>query len=183
MENKSKPNLARKLDDLGIDNMSILKPNILMYLSKIEESIQDYQENQERLLNEYKDNTVTVTKIVKDLGISRQTIYNNEILEKYIALSKEEQSRFDIFQINKNIIMRLEELEAICSNFHRKNLELEKLRVELNVVTKNYNDLLLKHEKMLKDSFHEHSKGDGKKRKHKLQVIPINKRNIVSNKE
>lgn len=173
LEQEIELNAVRKLEFLGHSDLERFKPQLWIYIIKIEGIIQEYKNNQEKFLDEYKNNTISISKVVKDLGISRQTIYNNEILEKYITLSKDIQLKTDLFQKEKNRISRIKELEEAFENFNRKNLELEKLRVENKVLSQNYKDLILKYEKIVSDNFQGQPNSNDKMRKQKQKVTEI----------
>ncbi|PFV78490.1 hypothetical protein COL05_18450 [Bacillus sp. AFS059628] len=100
--------IEMKLEQLKLPQYNILKPNIQQYLLKIETIVQQKEMSRKVAVQEYRNGKISVNNIVKDIGISRQTVYNNpEILEAYILYCISMQEKEDVFvkgMDNKNKI-------------------------------------------------------------------------------
>ena len=61
-----------------------IKPTIMRHLVKIEEVLAVMTQAQTNAIQEIRNNKISINKVAKESGISRQTFYNNPILTAYI---------------------------------------------------------------------------------------------------
>lgn len=103
-----------------------LKPNIQEYLLNVEERIQSIVKAKEEALNIYKNSKISTNGIVKTIGVSRQTMYNNGITH-YITKRQQEVDKQDI-----------------CNMIIEKNNEMQELKDSLRKMQySNLNEQIL----------------------------------------
>lgn len=114
-------------NELGI-HYNNLKPKTKKHLLNIETAIVRRESKYNELLNELKENKVTLTSISHDTKISRQTLYNNQELRDYInfrALQLDELNPYHQMYELKDKINKLNEKLELMVN---RDIDTEILR-------------------------------------------------------
>ncbi|GAA3411813.1 hypothetical protein ACFFNY_30280 [Paenibacillus hodogayensis] len=121
-----------KLKAIGETNgVESLKPNVQKYIKGIEEIVRGLDLCRSESLKTYKNSAINKSYIVERLGIARQTIYNNNILERYIEYSREQQLKSDLFRREAMLIDRIVELEHQIYLMQQRDASIEHLSYQL----------------------------------------------------
>lgn len=124
--------INNRLIEINQDPFDKQKPKIQEYLLKIEKAIQDSEENKENAIKVLKDNKLSIVGIVKTIGISRQTVYNNkEVLEEYISHAINKQDESDYNSKEKIYQEKIKQLEEEIRLLNIRDVTLEYLKLEL----------------------------------------------------
>ncbi|PDY89315.1 hypothetical protein [Bacillus toyonensis] len=124
--------IEMKLEQLKLPQYNILKPNIQEYLLKIETIVQQKEMSRKIAVQEYRNGKISVNNIVKDIGISRQTVYNNrEILEAYILYCISMQNKEDVFLKGMDNKNKIRELEETIFYLQQRDVTIENLKIYL----------------------------------------------------
>ncbi|HFK1659755.1 hypothetical protein [Bacillus cereus] len=124
--------IEMKLEQLKLPQYNILKPNIQEYLLKIETIVQQKEMSRKIAVQEYRNGKISVNNIVKDIGISRQTVYNNrEILEAYILYCISMQNKEDVFLKGMDNKNKMRELEETIFYLQQRDVTIENLKIYL----------------------------------------------------
>ncbi|MBC2686465.1 hypothetical protein HAU06_20535 [Bacillus toyonensis] len=124
--------IEMKLEQLKLPQYNILKPNIQEYLLKIETIVQQKEMSRKIAVQEYRNGKISVNNIVKDIGISRQTVYNNrEILEAYILYCISMQNKEDVFLKGMDNKNKIRELEETIFYLQKRDVTIENLKIYL----------------------------------------------------
>lgn len=138
MEKQATINIEEKVRsvsaELGIDYNN-LKSNTKKHLINIESSITNTELTYDKLLNNLKDNKVTLTSVAEDAKInSRQTLYNNKELKAYIDLR--------MLQVNElNPYHQIDELKAKIDKLNEKLDLMVKRDIDTEIL-RNENEVL-----------------------------------------
>ena len=85
-----------------------------------------------------RQNSINISNIASDTGMSNKTFYYNELLGAYVEYYKEKMN--NSFSNGKDEIKRLkekiDELSVMIDKFKLRDIETEKLRVTLSIVQK-----------------------------------------------
>ena len=98
------------------------------YLDRIETAIQEVFDIEEKAKHDATKNMVSVKGVADALGISRQTIYNNELLKRYIEIRSNDFNKIDMskqLQIKEEYIKHLEE---VIKNYQKRDVEIMELK-------------------------------------------------------
>jgi hypothetical protein len=98
-----------------------LKSNIQEYLFKVEEEIQNILSTRKEALDIYKNRKISTNGIVKVIDVSRQTIYNNGIVD-YITKRQLEVDKQDVFNILIEKNNEIQELKDSLRKMQYSNL-------------------------------------------------------------
>ncbi|PET19473.1 hypothetical protein [Bacillus cereus] len=124
--------IEMKLEQLKLPQYNILKPNIQEYLLKIETIVQQKEMSRKIAVQEYRNGKISVNNIVKDIGISRQTVYNNrEILEAYILYCISMQDKEDVFLKGMDNKNKIRELEETIFYLQQRDVTIENSKIYL----------------------------------------------------
>ncbi|MGQ7874947.1 hypothetical protein [Bacillus sp. 1A] len=167
--------IEMKLEQLKLPQYNILKPNIQQYLLKIETIVQQKEMSRKVALQEYRNGKISVNNIVKDISISRQTVYNNrEILEAYILYCISIQEKEDVFVKGIDNKNKIRELEETIFYLQQRDVTIENLKIHL----KEYEERI----KVLLDSLSKHQQQNSTlvQRIKKLEKkIIVNNTNVI----
>ena len=61
-----------------------IKPAVMKHLAKVDEVLAVMVAAQEAAVQEIKNNKISINRVAKESGISRQTFYNNPVITEYI---------------------------------------------------------------------------------------------------
>lgn len=161
LENIDEVKLARlestvknRLDEMGI-NIDTLKSTSLKHLIKIEDVISKKLENQSKMLENFKENKVSVLSISEESKIARQTFYNNPILKEYITYVLDNSDLVDPYKKIGELSSKLSELQEMITQMQIRdvNTELlyqdkEKLKDELRQKKKEITQLKKQNQEM-----------------------------------
>lgn len=173
--------INERLKRLDLPSYEELKPKIQSYLVQLEQVIQNKSHLREELIEQYKDSKISIAGIVKEIGISRQTVYNNkEVLESYIndAITSQEQS--DFYSREKYLTDKIKYLEETIYLLQQRDITVEDLKQELSLLKRelassyNINERLQEQNKELTDRIQEL---EGVLRNNNINVIDIQKKN------
>ncbi|MGE5626721.1 MAG: hypothetical protein ACM3X7_01250 [Solirubrobacterales bacterium] len=124
--------INRKLEEMDLLPVSFHENNLQNYFRRIEEVIQDVENERKNNIKAYKINKISVLSICKKSNISRQTIYNyRDTLEKYILFSQEKQDKEDLFNKIEVLNERINALEEEIYLLHKRDLSLETQKIKI----------------------------------------------------
>jgi hypothetical protein len=107
-----------------------LRPNIQEYLLSVEEEIQAIINTKDQALEMYKSIKISTNGLVKRIGIARQTLYNNGIVE-YIIKRQKEFDKEDVYNIinekNSDINLLMESVKKMQHRDINEQLHLDKI--------------------------------------------------------
>lgn len=73
------------------------------YLNRLKKIVEITETNKEKAIASFKDNTLSISKIAKEMGVSRQTLYNNSIIRECIEECISASVPNNIFEKNKEL--------------------------------------------------------------------------------
>lgn len=110
-------------------NYNNLKPKEKKHLINIENSLTKIEERYSLLIQELKYNKPSISSISEDAGISsRQTIYNNPVLKKYITDRISQISKQDVFHEIEYLKSKVQDLNKKVNNMIDRDIDTEILR-------------------------------------------------------
>ena len=115
------------LDALGIQGV---KGGTLKHLVKIQEMLASAVQAQNDAIREVKEHNLSINRIAKETGISRQTFYNNPILLQYIEHYLDANvlaNPYDVIESQKESIRSK---DAQISEFVKRDATVEKYRAQ-----------------------------------------------------
>lgn len=143
-------NVKSKFERFGIEGFDDLKSKTKQWLIEIEEYMNKCNNIRKENVEKYKKYKVTIKGIANNVKISRQSIYNYEIILKYIEESIREFDAYDTFA-ESNIQRVTEQRDEIKRQFDKMvgeliemhNLEqaTESLMAEIKKLAKEKEDL------------------------------------------
>lgn len=123
-------NIQNTLKKMGY-NYYALKDKDKEHLIKIDESIQEIFRKEKEAKETLSRSTVSTKGISKDTGISRQTFYNNPILNEYIDYYAKQFKKVDMSEIQKDSNEKIKELQEQLDKLHRRDIQFEKMKLEI----------------------------------------------------
>lgn len=135
------------LESLNLPTLSKLSPNEKKYIRESEKLFIKLNNQRTAALKEYKRLKITVKFIADNLGIERQTIYNNDILNEYIKNAQINQSKEDVFDKIKSIQSKINNLENDIKLLHERDVNIEFLKYDIDEL----NAKLIDREKEIED--------------------------------
>lgn len=146
-------NIRKKLKEFGLQSFDELNAKTQQRIIEIEKAMERYNNIRTKCVKRYNDYQITIKSISnsEEVSISRQTIYNHNILKTYIEESKEKYNEGDKFA--KNNVQRIkEQRDEIQMQFDKmigelikmQNLKLDAKRhmKEINKLVKEKKDLM-----------------------------------------
>lgn len=163
------------LEKLNIKN-ELVEPKIMEHLKKIEIFLSEKFAKQEEIKNEIKKNRPSINGTAIESNIARQTIYNNELLKKYIEVRIERYNQLDPVKRSEKLSERILELEAKIKKMEERDVQIELMRRKVSLVEKELK-LLKSENKELHEKYHnlKNKTENDQKVTHKADVIPIKK--------
>lgn len=146
---------SRIIDNLKTFEINCeIKPNTMKHLIKIDSVLESLSKSQNDAIQELKNGKISINKISKETGISRQTFYNNPIIityiENYISL-KTVNNPYDIIEklreeirYKDKMIKSFVERDANISKYKAKNQELIEEVISLQETIKSQEELIHK---------------------------------------
>lgn len=117
-------------------NLESIPHKIMDYLIKIEAILTDTLNEQDRLNELLKENKPSILKISSKANISRQTIYNNLILEEYIKERLKDFSKNSTNTKNDYYIATINNLQEKLTKLQEKDTHEEILKYQVDELTK-----------------------------------------------
>lgn len=139
-----------------------IKPVTMKHLAKIDKVLETMIKAQTDAVHEIKDNKISINRIAKEAGISRQTFYNNPVItayiEQYLATNAISNPYDTIEALRNEIRLKdkqitgLVQRDATVSKYKAQNQELTDEIASLQATIKSQENLIrdLKSEKMLR---------------------------------
>lgn len=134
--------LSEKVYEILDCRYANLKPSIKKYLIKIEECIQLKEKEKKDILKNYKETTFNILSISKEINISRQTIYNNSDLEKYILKRQQEFEKQDLMDIIQRKDEELKRLNETIYKLQMRDLNEQLLLDKIEKYKQSNKDLI-----------------------------------------
>ena len=108
--------IIKNIKKFGLSSDDI-KPNTMEYLIKVDDVLNKITTTRAEAIQTIKSEKVSINKIAKESGISRQTFYNNPIItsyvEKYIEIYVKESPYETINNLKEEIKNRDEQIEKL----------------------------------------------------------------------
>lgn len=132
---KLEESIKVKLLKLGI-TFDSLQDKDKAYLLAIENAILDSFQIEKQLRNNLKKNKISLIDISTRTNISRQTLYNNPLLEKYINLNEKEFERIDIIAKEYRYQEEIRKLNKIIETMIIRDCVIEEQKITINDLKK-----------------------------------------------
>lgn len=117
-------------------NLEIIPHKIMDYLIKLEVVLTDTINKQDRLNDLIKENKPSILKVSFKSNISRQTIYNNPILEEYIKERLKDFNKNSTNARNEYYIATINDLQNRLTKLQEKDTYEEILKYKVSELNK-----------------------------------------------
>lgn len=127
--------IDERLRQLRLSPLNLQKDNLARYLRLVEGINQESNNSRNELIKKYKSLNLSFLSISKAINISRQTIYNNDILEMYIDKVIDEQQKEDVFYKMEYLQEQVQEKQEEINKMQLRDVEIEKQAYEIDKLT------------------------------------------------
>ena len=131
--------LTNNLNDMDIDYNAVDNKTI-SYLIKIETFILENKKNKHELLEDYRNKRLTISKISTESNISRQTFYNNTLLNDYVKIAISKDSKTDLNSRIDKLQNEIKSLKDIIDKLMIRDIKIELLSIEIDELKSQYID-------------------------------------------
>ena len=145
--------IIKNIKKFGLSSDDI-KPNTMEYLIKVDDVLNKITTTRAEAIQTIKSEKVSINKIAKESGISRQTFYNNPIItsyvEKYIEIYVKESPYETINNLKEEIKNRDEQIEKLVQRdaniayYKAENKELSDEVESLKATIKSQEEMIRK---------------------------------------
>ena len=145
--------IIKNIKKFGLSSDDI-KPNTMEYLIKVDDVLNKITTTRAEAIQTIKSEKVSINKIAKESGISRQTFYNNPIItsyvEKYIEIYVKESPYETINNLKEEIKNRDEQIEKLVQRdaniayYKAENQELSDEIESLKATIKSQEEMIRK---------------------------------------
>ncbi|HBE8719203.1 TPA: hypothetical protein KM432_003883 [Clostridioides difficile] len=137
-----------KINDIVVKTLNSMNKNlesiphkIMDYLTKMEVVLTDTLNEQDRLNELLKENKPSILKVSSKANISRQTIYNNLILEEYIKERLKDFNKNSTNSRNDYYISTINDLQEKLNKLQEKDTHEEILKYKVSELTKTISSM------------------------------------------
>ena len=145
--------IIKNIKKFGLSSDDI-KPNTMEYLIKVDDVLNKITATRAEAIQTIKSEKVSINKVAKESGISRQTFYNNPIItsyvEKYIEIYVKESPYETINNLKEEIKNRDEQIEKLVQRdaniayYKAENQELSDEIESLKATIKSQEEMIRK---------------------------------------
>ena len=145
--------IIKNIKKFGLSSDDI-KPNTMEYLIKVDDVLNKITTTRAEAIQTIKSEKVSINKVAKESGISRQTFYNNPIItsyvEKYIEIYVKESPYETINNLKEDIKNRDEQIEKLVQRdaniayYKAENQELSDEIESLKATIKSQEEMIRK---------------------------------------
>ena len=145
--------IIKNIKKFGLSSDDI-KPNTMEYLIKVDDVLNKITTTRAEAIQTIKSEKVSINKVAKEIGISRQTFYNNPIItsyvEKYIEIYVKESPYETINNLKEEIKNRDEQIEKLVQRdaniayYKAENQELSDEIESLKATIKSQEEMIRK---------------------------------------
>ena len=145
--------IIKNIKKFGLSSDDI-KPNTMEYLIKVDDVLNKITTTRAEAIQTIKSEKVSINKVAKESGISRQTFYNNPIItsyvEKYIEIYVKESPYETINNLKEEIKNRDEQIEKLVQRdaniayYKAENKELSDEVESLKATIKSQEEMIRK---------------------------------------
>lgn len=145
--------IIKNIKKFGLSSDDI-KPNTMEYLIKVDDVLNKITTTRAEAIQTIKSEKVSINKVAKESGISRQTFYNNPIItsyvEKYIEIYVKESPYETINNLKEEIKNRDEQIEKLVQRdaniayYKAENQELSDEIESLKATIKSQEEMIRK---------------------------------------
>lgn len=132
--------ISERLKHMGY-KYDLLEKNIKNYLFKIEKEVSEVFRREEEAIEIVRHNSININNIAKNTGISRQSIYNHNLLKEYIDYCAKEFGHIDVYVEIERLQKLNREYRQEIDCLHRRDVEFMELKRELKSALKEISDL------------------------------------------
>lgn len=122
--------LKGKLKHIGYD-YDLLTAKQQKYLLAIEEVVAEIFQREKDALEMMAGNNINIKRIASDIGVTRDTIYNNQILRAYIDYRAAEFKKMDVSSQQNELSEENTRLRAEVAALHSRDVDYEETKLQL----------------------------------------------------
>lgn len=122
-----------RLNEMGI-NINTIKSTSLNHLIKIENVVSEKLQKQSKILDDFKNNKISLLSISEESKIARQTFYNNPILKEYINYLIDNYDLVDPYKKIDILNNKISELQEIITQMQIRDVDFELANHEKEVL-------------------------------------------------
>ena len=122
--------IKEKLKHIGYD-YDLLTKKQQKYLIAIEASVSSVFEREKAALEMMSGNNINIKRVAKDIGTTRDTIYNNPVLRDYVDYCANEFKKIDSSAAQADVLEENTRLRVEVAALHSRDVDYEELKLQL----------------------------------------------------